>query len=162
MARGAKGPCRRAVESEEGRAAWRRRTLRKKGAPGDGLPDKLSQLRQKPGQKAKQEPGFRFYALYGRIYRQDVLEAAMAQVRAKRGAAGVDGVTFEQARKASGWPRKLAGATARGTAHEELSAAGGAASVHREGEWEAEAAGDPDDRGQGSANGHAVDPGADL
>ena len=66
------------------------------GNKGVKIPAKLSSLRQKLYQKAKQEPKFRFYALYDRIYRKDVIACAYAISRANAGAPGVDGVTFKE------------------------------------------------------------------
>jgi len=68
----------------------------------DLLPAKLNLLRWKLNQKAKQEPKFRFYALYDRIYRMDVLEAAWKQVGRYHKASGIDGVTREQIEQSSG------------------------------------------------------------
>src|SRR5438046_10018306 len=60
------------------------------------LPPSLQALRQKLGQKAKQQKRFRFYSLYALVCRRDVLEAAWAAVRRNDGAPGVDGVSIQQ------------------------------------------------------------------
>ena len=66
------------------------------------LPPQLFQLRQKLGQKAKQEPKYRFYTLYGRICDRQTLGVAWKRVRANGGAPGVDGVSLEQVEKSEG------------------------------------------------------------
>jgi len=59
-------------------------------------PSKIRELQIKLYRKAKNEPGYRFYMLYDKIYREDILAHAYELARANKGAPGVDGQSFEE------------------------------------------------------------------
>src|SRR3954454_15217039 len=58
-------------------------------------PDQVERLRKKLYEKAKREPDFRFYSLYDKVCWPESLARAYRQAKANAGAAGVDGVRFE-------------------------------------------------------------------
>jgi len=57
-------------------------------------PDNIRTLQRKLYLKAKAEPGYRFYLLYDKVYRADILRHAYDLVRSNKGAPGVDGVNY--------------------------------------------------------------------
>jgi RNA-directed DNA polymerase len=61
----------------------------------EDLKPKVVLLRQRLGQKAKNEPKFRFYSLYGHICSRNVLEVAWKAVCRNKGAPGVDDISIE-------------------------------------------------------------------
>ena len=73
-------------------------------------PESVRKLQTALQAKAKAEPEFRFYALYDKLYREDVLLTAYRKCRANKGAPGVDGQTFEDIESygRESWLRELA------------------------------------------------------
>ena len=73
-------------------------------------PESVQKLQTALHDKAKESPDFRFYALYDKVYRKDVLAFAYQCCKANGGAAGVDGQTFEdiEAYGAERWLDELA------------------------------------------------------
>ena len=70
-------------------------------------PEKTRKLQETLHAKAKGSPGYRFYLLYDKVYREDVLTFAYRRCKANGGAAGVDGQNFEDI-EADGVERWLA------------------------------------------------------
>jgi group II intron reverse transcriptase/maturase len=71
-------------------------------------PERVQKLRKALYERAKRNPGLRFYSLYDKVYGTDVLAHAYALCRANAGAAGPDGVTFEDIEKGGGPGQMLA------------------------------------------------------
>ena len=101
-ARGAKGPW---FERDARRGKGRVETGKSLGAP-----ERVRGLQTALHVKAKGDPGFRFYTLSDKVWREDVLAVAWQAVRRNGGACGVDGETFEriEERGVDGWLGGLA------------------------------------------------------
>jgi len=86
-------------------------------------PSSVQKLQKALHDKAKESPSYRFYALYDKVYRKDILACAYDRCHANRGAAGVDGQEFEDIEKYG--VERLAGRTGGSAEKQNLSTAAG-------------------------------------
>jgi hypothetical protein len=124
-------------------------------------PPKLRRLQEALYTKAKQEPAYRFYLLYDKVYRADILAHAYALAKQKAGASGMDGETFGDI-EAAGVERWLA-AIKEALRTETYRPPAGTTGADSEARWgRGTATRDPDDSGPGGADRDPADSATDL
>ena len=108
------------THGERSGSAFSHAPKRREG-PGDGPAKagirtpakKVRKLQIALYRKAKAEPKWRFYSLYGEIAREDLLWEAWRRVKARGGAGGIDGVTVSQIERAEGGAKRWLGELSR-------------------------------------------------
>jgi RNA-directed DNA polymerase len=123
-------------------------------------PKSVQKLQMALHAKAKAEAGYRFYALYDKISRDDILAHAYAQCCSNKGAPGVDGQDFVdiEAYGVERWLAELALALRQETYRPEPNQT----SVYPEGQRQTQAAGHLDRAGSGLHDSNDAGAGADL
>ena len=83
---------------------------------GLATPQPIRTLQRNLYVKAKEEPAYRFYSLYDKIWRKDILRRAYQVAKSRKGSSGVDGVTFEriESEGAAEWIGRLQGSLRTG------------------------------------------------
>ncbi len=120
-------------------------------------PMKIRSLQKKLYQKAKEEPSCRFYLLYDKMYREDILAHAYALAKSNQGAPGVDGQSF-QGIESQGMAERHPG----GPSRKDVSTTGRAAGDDPEARRRRTATGNSDHTGSGGADSRQAVTGANL
>src|SRR6516165_9738283 len=122
-------------------------------------PKRVQKLQMALHAKAKAEAGYRFYALYDKISREDILVHAYAQCRSNKGAPGVDDQEFAGHRGVRG--RAMAGGTGACAQGGDIPTRADQTRVHTEGQRQTQAAGHLDRAGSGLHDSSDAGAGAD-
>ena len=124
-------------------------------------PDEIRTLQRKLYTKAKQESAYRFYALYDKVWRADILMFAYRLVRANKGSPGIDGMNFDDIEQKIGVDRFFVGTCSR-SEKQDLSPKSGTARHDPQSGRQSASAGDTDDPRPGSPDGGEARHRADI